>query len=80
MGKFLGSDEIEVEIFGEILPQEAVRILVRATLPGVIRICEVYDHTALLFNAFPIGKFRSVVECERPAFLFWDAAEPSDGQ
>ncbi len=70
MLQFLFRDEVEIELLGKVLPQETVGILIRPTFPRMIRVCEVHHHACLLLDPLPIAELNTVVERERPAFLF----------
>ena len=75
MGKFLRTDQVEIEILREILPQQTVGVLVGAAFPRMVRVCEVHRHAALLFQVLPVAELGAVVEREGLSLCFWDATE-----
>ncbi len=79
MLQFFFGDEIEIIRFRKILTEQPVGILVRASFPEMIRICEIYGHARLLFEPFPIGELRAIVQGESLPFLLLDMSECFDG-
>lgn len=61
----------EVSTFGEILPNEAVRVLVRAALPGGGGVSEVHLHVCIDGEAFVIAHLLALVVRERLLEFAW---------
>lgn len=73
MCKFFGGDQVEIHCLGKVLPEEAIRILVRSALPRVVRICKVHCRAGFLLETFPVAEFHAIVEGDRRALLARDA-------
>src|SRR3954467_8000050 len=54
----------------EVLAQQPVGVLVRATLPGAVRIAEVDRHASLDPELGVLGHFRSLIPRQRSSQLF----------
>src|SRR5215211_513778 len=66
----LGAVHAEVSALGEVLPQQPVGVLVRATLPRAVRIADVDRHARLDPELGVLGHFRSLIPGQRSSQLF----------
>ena len=73
----LGGDLREVSALGQVLAQEAVGVLVGASLPGMVGMSEVDEQVQPLFQFERTGEFASVVQRQTVAFLSGQSAERS---
>src|SRR3954451_12414411 len=67
--KVLGAVHAEVSALREVLPQQPVGVLVRATLPGAVRVAEVARHARLDPQLGMLGHFRSLIPGQRSSQL-----------
>src|SRR3982751_2078571 len=66
----LGAVPAEVGALWKGLPQQPVGVLVRATLPGAVRVAEVACHARLDPELGVLGHFRSLIPGQRSSQLF----------
>src|SRR4051812_15562493 len=63
--KVLGAVHAEVGALWKVLAQQPVGVLVRATLPGAVRVAEVDRHASLDPELGVLGHFRSLIPRQR---------------
>src|SRR3954451_10701092 len=63
--KVLGAVHAEVGALWKVLAQQPVGVLVRATLPGAVRVAEVDRHASLDPELGVLGHFRSLIPGQR---------------
>src|SRR4051794_36667507 len=68
--KVLGAVHAEVGALREVLAQQPVGVLVRAALPGAVRVAEVDRHASLDPELGVLGHFRSLIPGQRSSQLF----------
>src|SRR5215204_4709692 len=68
-GELLGAVHAEVGALWKVLPQQPVGVLVRATLPGAVRIAEVDRHARLDPELGVLGHLRSLIPGQRASQL-----------
>src|SRR4051794_670354 len=68
--KVLGAVHAEVGALWKVLAQQPVGVLVRATLPGAVRVAEVDRHASLDPELGVLGHFRSLIPGQRSSQLF----------
>src|SRR5215204_2210865 len=66
----LGAVHAEVGALWKVLPQQPVGVLVRAALPGAVRIAEVDCHASLDPELGVLGHLRSLIPGQRASQLF----------
>src|SRR3954469_14917789 len=68
--KVLGAVHAEVGALWKVLRQQPVGVLVRATLPGAVRVAEVDRNASLDPELGVLGHFRSLIPRQRSSQLF----------
>src|SRR4051794_36865358 len=68
--KVLGAVHAEVGALWKVLAQQPVGVLVRATLPGAVRVAEGDRHASLDPELGVLGHFRSLIPRQRLSQLF----------
>src|SRR3954449_10585437 len=68
--KVLGAVHAEVGALWKVLAQQPVGVLVRATLPGAVRVAEGDRHARLDPELGVLGHFRSLIPRQRSSQLF----------
>src|SRR3954468_8683972 len=69
-GEVLGAVHAQVGALWKVLPQQPVGVLVRATLPGAVRVAEVDRHASLDPELGVLGHLRSLIPGQRSSQLF----------
>jgi len=71
-------DEVEVDALGEVLPQEAVGVLVRGALPGRVWVGEVDPDAAGVLDPLVVEHLVALVPGQRAPECRWQSGEERD--
>src|SRR4051794_18685682 len=74
-GKVVGAVSREVGALGEVLPEQAVGVLVGAALPGALRVAEVHLQARVDLQLGVLGQLGALVPGQRAAQVLGQGAE-----